>query len=54
MQQYQWAVKVTMQYLDGHGGVDPAIRECGSEREARARHEAIQDTLARPGRSHSK
>jgi len=51
--QYQWAVKITMEYLDGTGAVEQThveIREVRHEMEARARHDAIQDTLARTDR----
>lgn len=50
MQQYLWAIRVTMEFLDGDGGVEDKeikVRECSSEKEARARHQAIVDTVAR-------
>jgi hypothetical protein len=52
MEQYQWGIKVTMLYLDGHGGIDPdeqqpapELRACSDERQARARYEAVADTI---------
>jgi hypothetical protein len=57
MQQYQWAIRVTMEDLDGNGGVEKSYseeRRCATEAEARARHEAIQDSLARVARKHAK
>jgi hypothetical protein len=46
---YQWAIKVTTEYLNpGAGGVESTateIRPAGTEQEARRRHEAILDTL---------
>lgn len=57
MENYNWAIKVTTELLDGNGGVEDTrteVRECRSERDARARHEAIQDTLANPHRRHPK
>jgi hypothetical protein len=46
-----------MEYLNGNGDVEDTvsdIRECTSERDARDRHQAIQNTLARPNRTHPK
>ena len=48
-QQYEWAVEVTMEYLDGEGAVEEVlveVRQAITEREARARHDAIKDTIA--------
>lgn len=50
-QQYQWAVRVTTEFLDADGSVaqtDIEVRYAVSEREAIARHEAIVDTIANP------
>lgn len=48
-QKYEWAVEVTTEYLDDEGAVEQAhveVREATTEREARARHDAIRDTVA--------
>jgi hypothetical protein len=53
-QQYQWGIKVTMDYLDGQGNVlrtVSSIHEADNEQEARARYEGIADALARPDRA---
>lgn len=58
-QKYEWAVEVTIEYLDGHGGLSdepqppPEIRQT-SELDARARHRVIQGSIARPERNHPK
>lgn len=53
-QQYEWAVEVTTEYLDRDGAVEQAhveARMVTTEEDARARHKAIQDTMARYGRT---
>lgn len=57
MQQYQWGVEVTSEFLDGNGGVEQVqveIRPANSEMEARARVEAITDAVADPSRNRPK
>jgi len=56
-QTYSWAYRVTLELLDGNGVVDGTevrIQVAHSEQEARARHEAILDTVARPDYTGSK
>jgi hypothetical protein len=47
--QYQWAIRVTTEYLDSNGKVFEAvtkIQEAHTEKEARARQDALIDTIA--------
>jgi len=49
MQKYQWAIKITLEWMDGNGGVEDTTvetRECSSEKEAHTRHETLKAALA--------
>lgn len=49
MVQYQWGVKITLEYLNDDGTVahtETQLRECLSENIAKARYEAAADTIA--------